>query len=54
LVLQLLVVDLPPLQGFFSTQALRTVDLAVAFGVGLLVFGVIEIEKRVKGRKLQA
>jgi Ca2+-transporting ATPase len=54
LVLQLLVVYLPPLQGFFSTQALRTVDLAVAFGVGLLVFGVIEIEKRVKGRKLQA
>ncbi|HEY9089351.1 MAG TPA: cation-translocating P-type ATPase C-terminal domain-containing protein, partial [Anaerolineaceae bacterium] len=43
--LQLLVVYLPPLQSFLGTQPLGVLDLTVAVGAGLLVYGAIEAQK---------
>jgi Ca2+-transporting ATPase len=48
IVLQLLVIYVPALQGFFVTQALGPVDLALAAAVGLVVAGALELEKRLR------
>jgi P-type Ca2+ transporter type 2C len=45
-VLQLGVIYIPPVAAFFSVVPLGLTDLALAVGTGLVVFGVIEIEKR--------
>ncbi len=45
-VLQLLVIYLPPLQGFFNTRPLGLLDLAVALAAGVVVFAAIEAQKR--------
>jgi len=45
--LQLLVIYVPGLQSFFGTLPLNGLDLLVAAGVGVTVFGVIELQKAV-------
>jgi Ca2+-transporting ATPase len=45
--LQMLVIYLEPLQAFFSTAPLTSIDLVVAALPGLLVLALIEIEKKV-------
>ena len=44
-VLQLLLLYVKPLAGFFGTQPLSLLDLAISFGVSLLFFLYLEIEK---------
>lgn len=44
--LQIAVIYLPPLQSFFNTAPLLPLDLVISLGIGLLVFAVIEFEKR--------
>ncbi len=46
IVLQLLVIYLPPLQSFFSTQPLALQDLAISLGLASLVGVAVEISKR--------
>jgi Ca2+-transporting ATPase len=43
--LQMLVIYLPPLQSFFDTMPLGIVDLLIATGIGMAMFGVIEAGK---------
>ncbi len=50
-VLQLMVVYLPPLQGFFETRPLTLVDILVALGAGVVVFGAIELEEMITQRR---
>ena len=45
LVLQLLVIYIPPLSAFFSVEPLSAVDLLIALGTAALVFVAIEAEK---------
>lgn len=47
-VLQLAVLYIPALANFFEVAPLHAIDLAIAFGSGLLVFIVIELGKRKK------
>ncbi len=49
-VLQLAVIYLPPLQSFFETTPLRVVDLLIALGAGVMVFTIIELEEKLRGR----
>lgn len=44
-VLQLLIVYVPQLQGFFGTEALSGSDLAIALGVSTIAFWAIEVQK---------
>jgi P-type Ca2+ transporter type 2C len=46
IVLQLAVIYLPPMQSFFNTSPLSLVDLSVTVAIGLLVFAVIELQKK--------
>lgn len=50
LVLQLLVVYVPALQKFFVTLPLSIFDLALALGVGVMVFFAMELGKRLRRR----
>jgi len=50
-VLQLLVVYLPPLQAFFVTSPLGVVDLLVSLGAGVLVFTVVELVKKIRNQR---
>lgn len=50
-VLQLLVIYISPMQSFFNTTPLSLIDLGVALGVGLIVFAVIEVWKKLNGSK---
>ncbi|MBX3728510.1 MAG: cation-translocating P-type ATPase [Candidatus Sumerlaeia bacterium] len=43
--LQLAVVYLPPLQPYFHTLALSPVELLIAAGLGVLMYGFVELEK---------
>ena len=48
LALQLAVIYLPFLSGFFGVMPLSALDLAVALGTGLVVFMAMEVEKIIK------
>jgi Ca2+-transporting ATPase len=50
-VLQILVVYLPPMQGFFETRPLTLVDMLIALGAGVVVFGAIELEETLTQRR---
>ncbi len=51
-VLQLAVLYVPFLSGFFQVQALSLVDFLIALGAGALVFAAMEVEKAVRrGRR---
>jgi Ca2+-transporting ATPase len=52
-ILQLSVIYLPPFEAFFETTRLSALDLLIAFGIGLLVFGAIEMEKFLSSRRGQ-
>lgn len=45
--LQLVVIYFPPLEAFFETTPLTLLDLLIVLGIGLLVFGAIELEKKI-------
>mgnify|MGYP002412827898 CR=1 FL=1 len=45
LVLQLMVIYIPPVAEFFSVYPLGPADLAVTLGAGVVVFAVVEIVK---------
>ena len=51
LILQLMVIYLAPLQIFFGTTPLTWDELGIAFSMGILVFGIIEIQKKFYVRK---
>ena len=51
LALQLAVIYLPFLSGFFDVLPLRLCDLSIAAGAGVLVFVAMELEKFVKRNK---
>jgi P-type Ca2+ transporter type 2C len=44
-ILQLMLIYIPPLQGFFNTHWLSPVELAICFGFSALMFIWIELEK---------
>lgn len=50
-VLQLMVVYISPMQTFFNTSPLSPFDLGVALGVGIIVFTVIEVWKKLNGNQ---
>ncbi|MBE0698116.1 MAG: cation-translocating P-type ATPase [Anaerolineaceae bacterium] len=50
-ILQLSVIYLPPFGAFFETTPLSILDLLIAVGIGLLVFGAIEVEKYWSNRR---
>ncbi len=47
-VLQLAVIYIPPVAGFFSVQPLSAMDLSIAVGAGSVVFVVMEAEKKLR------
>jgi len=49
--LQLAVLYIPFLRGFFAVLPLSTCDLSIAIGAGVLVFVAIEIEKKIIGNR---
>jgi Ca2+-transporting ATPase len=50
-VMQLALVYVPFLQGFFSTVALTPIDLAIGLAASSIIFWVVEIEKWIRRRK---
>jgi Ca2+-transporting ATPase len=46
--LQLAVIYIPPVAGFFSVKPLGIVDLLMAVGAGFIVFLVMEVEKKLR------
>ena len=48
LILQMAVIYMPFLQGIFHTQPLNFTELGIAFGLSLVVFVAVEIEKAVR------
>jgi Ca2+-transporting ATPase len=46
--LQLAVIYIPPVAGFFSVQPLGLADLMISVGAGFLVFVAMEVEKKVR------
>jgi Ca2+-transporting ATPase len=49
--LQMAVLHLPQLKGFFQVQRLSPVELGVCAGCGVLVLVAVELEKRLAGRR---
>ncbi len=50
-ILQLLVIYIPPVSVFFNVKPLAGVDLLIAIGTGALVFAAMEVEKMLGKRK---
>jgi hypothetical protein len=51
-VLQLMVLYIPALANFFDVLPLSGYDLSIAAFIGLVLFVVMELEKRIKSKKL--
>jgi Ca2+-transporting ATPase len=51
LVLQLAVLYIPSLAGFFSLQPLSLCDLSITLSGGILVFVILEISKKLSNRR---
>jgi hypothetical protein len=48
--LQLAVIYIPFMSGFFDVMPLSACDLSIAAGAGILVFVAMELEKILKGK----